>query len=203
LIQFSKTVAALKTGKNGSKGIFIYLKKSLNNLNVSNILLQAISCIFLAFFAGRSLCEDSGSTLPVLYRVDQPTSNVVVFRGADVALARAAGLIKSSAFNEGIVGNTVLNNENQADGQSAPALAPFVPTPLPQLQTSPPAVLLPQPAAPVITIAQPLAPLPIVTRTPPLAIQTPTPSYSLGPVSVYEPEPHVRCALTAFCIITF
>lgn len=31
--------------------------------------------------------------LPVLYRVDQPTSNVVVFRGAQVALARQSGLL--------------------------------------------------------------------------------------------------------------
>ena len=31
--------------------------------------------------------------LPVLYRVDQPTSNVVVFRGAQVGLARQAGIL--------------------------------------------------------------------------------------------------------------
>ena len=31
--------------------------------------------------------------LPVLYRVDQPTSNVVVFRGAQVALARQSGIL--------------------------------------------------------------------------------------------------------------
>ena len=37
--------------------------------------------------------DKPGSSLPVLYRVDQPTSNVVVFRGANVAIARAAGLL--------------------------------------------------------------------------------------------------------------
>jgi len=33
--------------------------------------------------------------LPILYRVDQPSSNVVVFRGANVALAKAHGIIPS------------------------------------------------------------------------------------------------------------
>lgn len=42
-----------------------------------------------------SAATESGHrmNLPVLYRVDQPTSNVVVFRGAQVALARQSGLL--------------------------------------------------------------------------------------------------------------
>jgi len=40
------------------------------------------------------------SNLPILYRVDQPNSNVVVFRGANVALAKAHGLIPSHSKND-------------------------------------------------------------------------------------------------------
>ena len=44
--------------------------------------------------------------LPILYRVDQPSSNVVVFRGANVALAKAHGIIPSGrgkgSHNHGI-----------------------------------------------------------------------------------------------------
>merc|ERR1712018_146482 len=40
-----------------------------------------------------TLANADKPALPVLYRVDQPNSNVVVFRGADVARARAAGLL--------------------------------------------------------------------------------------------------------------
>ena len=54
--------------------------------------LTACASLILSSFAaptepGRSM------NLPVLYRVDQPTSNVVVFRGAKVAQARRAGLL--------------------------------------------------------------------------------------------------------------
>ena len=41
------------------------------------------------------------SNLPILYRVDQPNSNVVVFRGANVALAKANGLIHGGGYSGG------------------------------------------------------------------------------------------------------
>ena len=58
------------------------------------------SALVVLALCGATLA-DSGprSKLPVLYRVDQPTSNVVVFRGADVARAKAAGLLPAHRSN--------------------------------------------------------------------------------------------------------
>jgi hypothetical protein len=160
--------------------------------------------ILTLLWATRGQADGSGAALPVLYRVDQPTSNVVVFRGDSVALARAAGLIKSSVFDDGLVGDgsgAVTGNLGVASETPVqlPASTPL-PTP-PKIAPLPP---LPLPASvipsePLYSLAT-LPPLPVVARTAPVVIQprassygpAPAPSYAPAPVPIVEPEPAVR-----------
>ena len=60
--------------------------------------------------------QSISSNLPILYRVDQPNSNVVVFRGANVALAKAHGLIPSHGKNDGSDANGKDNAGKGDDG---------------------------------------------------------------------------------------
>jgi len=130
------------------------------------------------------LAVEPTSTLPVLYRVDQPTSNVVVFRGANVALARAAGLVKTPVFDTRIGGD--INGDAFDDGKLAPS---FVASPLSQPGRPlplPPSVE-PSPPPPIITASAPLVipPASVIFREPAL-------SYRPLPVTYVEPEPLVR-----------
>jgi len=60
------------------------------------------------------------SNLPILYRVDQPNSNVVVFRGANVALAKAHGLIPSYSKTDDSDGDDKDNaGEGDDDGHGS------------------------------------------------------------------------------------
>merc|ERR1739846_21268 len=78
------------------------------------------TAIILIAIVGLALADNA--KLPVLYRVDQPNSNVVVFRGADVARARAAGLLP---------GGPVLGRQGKSSPPVA-APAPYVePAPAP------------------------------------------------------------------------
>merc|ERR1711902_231765 len=73
-------------------------------------------------------------SLPVLYRVDQPTSNVVVYRGAEVALARQKGLIPNynpgGRYNQGN-GNNQGGRYNQGSGYTTTVAPLYKPTPAP------------------------------------------------------------------------
>lgn len=61
---------------------------------MARTLLRLTACASLILASSGAPTEpDRSMNLPVLYRVDQPTSNVVVFRGAQVAQARRAGLL--------------------------------------------------------------------------------------------------------------
>jgi len=119
-----------------------------------------------------TLAQADKSSLPVLYRVDQPNSNVVVFRGADVAKARAAGLLP---------GGPVKAAAPVAKPTPAPYVAPttpYVPPPPPPTTTAPP--------PPPPTTAKP-APKPTPAYRP-----APTPAYRPAPTIVYHrPAPTI------------
>merc|ERR1711902_223483 len=76
-------------------------------------------------------------SLPVLYRADQPTSNVVVYRGAEVALARQKGLIPNynpgGRYNQGRRYNQGNGNNgyNQGSGYTTTVAPLYKPTPAP------------------------------------------------------------------------
>ena len=118
------------------------------------------------------MAQADKSSLPVLYRVDQPNSNVVVFRGADVAKARAAGLLP---------GGPVKAAAPVAKPTPAPYVAPttpYVPPPPPPTTTAPP--------PPPPTTAKP-APKPTPAYRP-----APTPAYRPAPTIVYHrPAPTI------------
>merc|ERR1712168_274201 len=112
---------------------------------------------------GAGMVVGDKSTLPVLYRVDQDHSNVVVFRGADVAKAAAAGLIKGY---------------KPAPTTAAP------PTPAPYV---PPTTTY-APYVPPTTTTTTTTPPPTTTTT--TTTPKPTPVYKPAPV-VYKPAPVV------------
>jgi len=107
------------------------------------------------------------STLPVLYRVDQDHSNVVVFRGADVAKAAAAGLIKGY--------------KPAPTTAAPPTPAPYVPP------TTTYAPYVPPTTTTTTTTTTPPPPPPTTTTT---TTPKPTPVYKPAPV-VYKPAPVV------------
>merc|ERR1711936_1236962 len=93
-----------------------------------------------------SLCLTlANAALPVLYRVDQPNSNVVVFRGAQVAQAQAAGLLP---------GGPAKASPPVAKPTPAPYVAPttpYVPPPPPTTTPPPPPpTTVYKPAPPVV-----------------------------------------------------
>merc|ERR1711863_205418 len=87
-----------------------------------------------------TLAQADKSSLPVLYRVDQPNSNVVVFRGADVAKARAAGLLPG--------GPVVKDSPPVARPTAAPYVAPTTPYIPPATSPAPPPPTTARPAPP-------------------------------------------------------
>ncbi len=94
------------------------------------------------------LCQ---ADLPVLYEVNQPNQNVVVFRGADLSLAQSQGLL--------------------GQGRSLPTLPPAPPA---TYKPSPPS---PLPAA-AYTYALPHPPAPLVPIPAPApAYSQPAPAY--------------------------
>ncbi len=83
------------------------------------------------------LCQ---ADLPVLYEVNQPNQNVVVFRGADLSLAQSQGLL--------------------GQGRALPALPPppaatYKPSPSPSLPAAAYTYALPYPPAPLVPIPAP------------------------------------------------
>merc|ERR1712038_900959 len=122
-----------------------------------------------------TLANADKPALPVLYRVDQPNSNVVVFRGADVARARAAGLLP---------------------GGPAKASPPVAVTPAPYVPpTTTPYV--PPPPPPTTTAAPPPAPVtpkykpaPVVYKPAPVVYKPAPILYKPAPI-VYKPAPPV------------
>jgi len=122
---------------------------------------------------------DKSSSLPVLYRVDQDHSNVVVFRGADVAKAAAAGLIK------GYKGPV-----SPPRPAAPPAPAPYVPAPAPTTTYAPPTTTTTTPA-PTTTAYVPPPTTTAYTTTPKPVVYKPAPvAYKPAPV-VYRPRPVV------------
>merc|ERR1712168_1750799 len=113
---------------------------------------------------GAGMVVGDKSTLPVLYRVDQDHSNVVVFRGADVANAAAAGLIKGY--------------KPAPTTAAPPTPAPYVPP------TTTYAPYVPPTTTTTTTTTTPPPPPPPTTTTTP----KPTPVYKPAPV-VYKPAP--------------
>lgn len=72
---------------------------------------------FAILVAGLSLAfadNSISSNLPILYRVDQPSSNVVVFRGANVKLAQQSGYF-GSLFSKGNSGDQ--GDQGDSDGK--------------------------------------------------------------------------------------
>ena len=124
----------------------------------------------------------ANAALPVLYRVDQPNSNVVVFRGAQVAQAQAAGLLP---------GGPAKASPPVAKPTPAPYVAPTTPyvPPPPPTTTPPPTTVKP---APPPTPAYRPAPTPAY-RPAPIIYHKPAPTivYKPAPPVVYKPVPKV------------
>merc|ERR1712018_687229 len=116
-----------------------------------------------------TLANADKPALPVLYRVDQPNSNVVVFRGADVARARAAGLLP---------GGPVKASPPVAVTPAPyvpPTTTPYVPPPPPPTTPAPP----PAPVTPKYKPAPPVVyhkPAPVVTYKPAPPAYKPAPA---------------------------
>merc|ERR1712018_241816 len=114
-----------------------------------------------------TLANADKPALPVLYRVDQPNSNVVVFRGADVARARAAGLLPGGPV--------------KASPPVAVTPAPYVPpTTTPYVPPPPPPTT---PAPPPAPVTPKYKPAPVVYKPAPIV-------YKPAPI-VYKPAPPV------------
>merc|ERR1712179_492969 len=126
-----------------------------------------IAITLIAIF-GLTLANADKPALPVLYRVDQPNSNVVVFRGADVARARAAGLLPGGPVKA-------------SPPVVVPAPAPYRPAPTPAPYVAPTTPYVPPPPPPT-------TPTPVITT--PKPAPPPTPAYRPAPV-VYRPAPVV------------
>merc|ERR1712018_880182 len=110
-----------------------------------------------------TLANADKPALPVLYRVDQPNSNVVVFRGADVARARAAGLLPGGPV--------------KASPPVAVTPAPYVPpTTTPYVPPPPPPTT---PAPPPAPVTHKYKPAPVVYKPAPVV-------YKPAPI-VYKP----------------
>jgi len=133
-----------------------------------------------------SLCLTlANAALPVLYRVDQPNSNVVVFRGAQVAQAQAAGLLP---------GGPAKASPPVAKPTPAPYVAPttpYVPPPPPTTTPPPPPPTTAKPAPPPTPVYRP-APTPAY-RPAPIIYHKPAPTivYKPAPPVVYKPVPKV------------
>ena len=155
--------------------------------------IQFQTTLFLIGTLCLSLAQADKSSLPVLYRVDQPNSNVVVFRGADVAKARAAGLLP---------GGPVKPSAPVAKPTPAPYVAPTTPyvppPPPPVVKAAPTPAYRPAPTpkyrpAPVIykpapTIVYKPAP-PVVYKPLPKVVYKPAPAPAYKPVPAYKPAP--------------
>ncbi len=117
--------------------------------------------------AAVALCQ---AELPVLYEVNQPNQNVVVFRGAEVSLAQAKGLLGQGAAIAG--------------------------APPPPYRPSPPQVYRPAPGPPKAA-AYAVAPYPyaLPARPPPLVV-APAPAPLVypkaGPAYAEDPYADVR-----------
>jgi len=117
--------------------------------------------------------------LPVLYRVDQPNSNVVVFRGADVAKARAAGLLP---------GGPAKASPPIAPAPYVPVTpAPYVPPTTPYVPPPPPTTT---PAPPPPPTTPKYKPAPVVYKPAPVVYKPAPVVYKPAPV-VYKPAPVV------------
>jgi len=80
------------------------------------------------------------SNLPMLYRVDQPTSNVVVFRGYDYKLAQQTGLLGSLGLNPASsLNKSPANNKGYSTTTAAPKTTtrPYRPPTYPPTPTTP------------------------------------------------------------------
>merc|ERR1712038_65079 len=107
-----------------------------------------------------TLANADKPALPVLYRVDQPNSNVVVFRGADVARARAAGLLPGGPV--------------KASPPVAVTPAPYVPpTTTPYVPPPPPPTT---PAPPPAPVTPKYKPAPVVYNKPAPPAYKPAPA---------------------------
>merc|ERR1712223_2052750 len=123
------------------------------------------TAIILIGIVGLALADNA--KLPVLYRVDQPNSNVVVFRGADVARARAAGLLPGGPV--------------KASPPVAVTPAPYVPpTTTPYVPPPPPPTT---PAPPPAPVTPKYKPAPVVYKPAPVV-------YKPAPI-LYKPAPIV------------
>merc|ERR1711981_101787 len=159
------------------------------------------TAIILIGIVGLALADNA--KLPVLYRVDQPNSNVVVFRGADVARARAAGLLPGGPVlsRQGKTSPPVVAPAPYVEPAPAPTPAPYVaPTTLPPppptttaAPAPPPTTAAPTPAptpayrpAPLVYHPAPVAyrPAPVAHRPAP-AYPAPKPAYPAHPAPVY------------------
>merc|ERR1712018_323832 len=115
-----------------------------------------------------TLANADKPALPVLYRVDQPNSNVVVFRGADVARARAAGLLPGGPV--------------KASPPVAVTPAPYVPpTTTPYVPPPPPPTT---PAPPPAPVTPKYKPAPVVYKPAPVVVY-----HKPAPVVTYKPAP--------------
>jgi len=104
-----------------------------------------------------ALCQ---ADLPVLYEVNQPNQNVVVFRGSEVSLAQAGGLLP---LPPGAYSGLPPPPPPPAVVYRPAAPAPLLPPPATYARISPP------PPAPVVVPAAPLVavPAPAYRQPPP------------------------------------
>ena len=152
------------------------------------------TAIILIGIVGLALADNA--KLPVLYRVDQPNSNVVVFRGADVARARAAGLLPGGPAlgRQGKSSPPVAAPAPYVEPAPAPTPAPYVaptttaPPPPPTTTAAPPPP--PTTAAPAPAPTPAYKPAPLVYHPAPVAYRPAPVVYKPAPV-VYKPAPVV------------
>ena len=138
--------------------------------------------------AGSVLVVSCRAELPVLYEVNQPNQNVVVFRGSEVSLAQAQGLLGPARSYSGPV---------QA------ALPPPPPPPPPVYQPAPPP---PPPFAPLPAAysAAPVAAYTGVLPVPLAAVPAPAPVYHQpAPAYVEDIYDHVSQVFVLYKLTLF
>lgn len=151
------------------------------------------TAIILIGIVGLALADNA--KLPVLYQTSLPNSNVVVFRGANVALARAAGLLPGGPVlsRQGKTSPPVVAPAPYVEPAPAPTPAPYVaPTTLPPPPPTTTAAPAPPPttAAPTPAPTPAYRPAPLVYHPAPVAYRPAPVAYRPAPV-VYKPAPVV------------